>query len=284
MSKLPDFEQTLGKFPISIATSLALEGLFSIHDENPNTGVDLYKDFHVLAINVQCLVRNAINSYTSEQIQSLEPTHVFNIVKQELNTIPSVIKGQGANKLKVFYYLPLYKGLNKLFSKAKLRTPNTAKQQHMFALHHDTLNALVDNIGNTISVYQKQPNLPKQFSSQNLLYLTHQPVDFLYVPNGSYQLLESHTGRIKTKRELNTKIGVSTDDRNKIPFDRMTLQMYGDKGTMFLPQSATFRRKLIEVAVRYNWNPTTTQEKIKENCKMFGDSQLTQTVLGLYRN
>lgn len=66
MSNLLDIDaRTKGQFPISIATSLALEGLFGILEDNKDPNPP-WPDYTDLIINVRTLFRNLLGSIEDE--------------------------------------------------------------------------------------------------------------------------------------------------------------------------------------------------------------------------
>ena len=111
--------------------------------------------------------------------------------------------------------------------------------------------------------------------------ITHYPVDLLARYNFTeLHLLESHTGAIKNPSMWNTKLQNGRDIPN-IPFDRATLQVFGD-GVMYRPMNMKIRKAFIEMAEKHQWSAATTEALVKHSAKSAKDPFLGQFVNGLY--
>jgi hypothetical protein len=74
--------------------------------------------------------------------------------------------------------------------------------------------------------------------------------------------LESHTGAIKNPAEWNTKLTGGAKELSNIPFNRFTLQLFGDNGHMFLSGPLRLREIVLGIAKRDHWTSVTTSERV----------------------
>ena len=111
------------------------------------------------------------------------------------------------------------------------------------------------------------------------LIMTHLPVDLLARYRFSrLELLESHTGKIKGPAEWNTKLTNGKELAN-IPFNSFTLQLFGDNGNMFSPQSISIRRVLLEAAQKWGWTNVSGMERVRDTIgKIANDHHREQLV------
>lgn len=273
-------ERPLGQFPISIATSLALEGLFGIHEEHP---VDTNKPrpwvgYDFLHINVRTLIRNCYQSIPSSDAQVIPAKDFAKIVAEEISIINTVISDNITDdNFKVAYYFVSYENLQRAFPRATLKGVTTDKQKHYASIEDQVVTLLLNNdVVNSI-VYEKV-QLRTQLGAGRALMLSHYPIDILVAKHKRFSILESHTGFIKQKHELTNKIKSKWD----IPFDIMTIQLFGDSANMFQPSPLKVRQTMYKLAQKYHWNSTTTEEKIKFNVK-HNEPYLYEYITDLYK-
>ena len=224
-------DRTLGQYPLSIATSLALESANGIHPEIPvaRPPIDAYDE---LWINVRTLFRNLLGALDTQSAKSVSADQLCDSLKDELVTIVELIATQTGSRVKVVYYISDYAGIEvepgsiRLFP-LKLKRPE-----------HDGVTSL-----------------PKA------LIITHIAYDlFSYRIFSKLDLLESHTGKIKDRSLWYTKY-YSGKELSMIPFREDLVQVFGDNET-FRTFDPAVRRELIEIATKYKWSPVTTYAKI----------------------
>lgn len=273
-------DRPLGQFPISIATSLALEGLFGIHEEHPvaSNRPRPWVGYDFLHINVRTLIRNCYQSLPSGDAQLIPAKHFAKIVAEEISIINTVIADNITDEnFTVAYFFASYENLARAFPRAVLKGVSTDKQKHYASIEDQVIELLLkDSILNTI-IYEKV-QLRTQLGNGKALMLSHYPVDVLVAKHKRFSILESHTGYIKQKHELTNKIKSKWD----MPFDIMTIQLFGDTANMFKPAELKVRQVMYKLAQKYHWNSTTTEEKIKFNVK-HNEPFLYEYICDLYK-
>lgn len=274
-------ERALGQFPISIPTSLALEGLLGILEDNP---VDPKKapiaNYDGLSINVRTLIRNLYTSLPAQKARTLLPQDVSVIIEQEIQIIQEVLRDRGRPGFNLSFYALTYESFYKKYKHANTKGVNTNFQKIYDALEADVNQYLIKHS----EVFLENPHwvddLKPKVSRGHTLLLTHYPLDLLNCDNKRIALLESHTGKVKAEKDFNSKL--KTGNPN-IPFDIMTLQFFGDTGNMFKPFPHKIRQVFLSIAEKNKYNPTTTEERIKFTVKQAGEPHLYNLIQDLYK-
>lgn len=249
----------LGNLTVSIGTSLALESCFGTTENQP-TDVEPLKDFTHLWVNLRTIFRNIYGSMPSDALNGIEHRGFAVTMFEEVQVVRERVKEQTNGGVEVRFYYCTYKNLANEFPKANLKTINTVKQQMYNDLEEKALKEVktyFEAVGQQLDVFDvRLKNL-----GERVLILTHLPVDLVVIEGFSaVTLLESHTGKTKSKSQWNSKFSTSMDV-SRIPFDRMTIQLFGD-GKMFGPSNKEYREKIIRIAEKHQWNPTTTKSRI----------------------
>lgn len=275
--------RTLGQFPISISSSLAFEGLFGVHEDHPTPpGQQVpWVGYEFLHINVRTLIRNCFTTMPAQVAYGVSAYEMTEIIAEEITIIKGMLKDKITDKRFNFaFYLPSYENLPRVFPDANLRGVTTDKQKFYAALEDNVIKKLLDHfvIG---TVDHEAIQIRTTMGRGRALMLTHYPIDVLTAKYKNYEVLESHTGRIKKQYELTNKLKSAKDAG--LPFDVMTLQMFGDTADLFKPAALNVRRTTLKIADKFNWNETTTKDRIIANIKMMNEPFLEEYVRNLYK-
>lgn len=252
-----------GKFPISIATSLAIESALGVHDDSPPNIIPI-KKYDELWINVKTLYRNLLGAVPTADRDSINVNDAATEIINEINTITTLISEVNFGKIKTVFYISDYDAGSK-YKDAVLRMDNTPKQILYTKCMKAVLGTVLQAFNNPNSM---SPNPIMLFRLKlepkiacKALIVTHHAFDLISEKRfRELDLLESHTGKIKSKYEWYTKY---VDGRSipMIPFNEAFLQIFGDS-EMFRPASIKLKRDIIELATEYKWNQSTTRDKI----------------------
>lgn len=258
-------EREKGQFPISIGTSLALEGALGIHPDRPlpNRPIFQYKE---VWFNVYTLFRNMITSLKAEQQRGATVADLHPALIEDMMGCETVVDQESNGRVKAMFYLNDYSSLPKAYPKAKLKEPSTDNQLVYAALEKATLDRLlVDRPAITIARY---PLLIKELHPKALI-MTHYPMDlFARYQFERLDLLESHTGKIKGPAHWNSKLSGKSSETEFLPFNAFTLQVFGDN-VQFAHQLRGLKDAVIETAKATNWSSVTTMDKIKMTLDKF---------------
>jgi hypothetical protein len=276
LSTDPLSNRAVSAFPISVATSLALESIF----KGPNPCIDpervipqqvdinKYDEFYV---NLSTLFRNIVTALSKEDylrvgVKGLKDTLAF-----EMEMIESIFKNEGYNKVKVIFYACQYKSALSVLKHphAQFRSVTTEKQKEYKRLHDDTLSTFLksNNSSDRLKIFDSEI---KPLHSPKALILTHIPYDLLSYKNfQSLDLIESHTGVLKNKHQWYTKYH-DGKALNNIPFLCGFLQVFGDS-EFYKPFDIRVRKSILELANENRWSQITTLPKIIQNLDSMKD-------------
>lgn len=260
-------QRTMSAFPISIGTSLALESI----DKGPNDPYDKERiipntvdtqKYSELWVNLFTLFRNIYQSVSTASRDGIDPVEYKDTLLQEIDIIKDFITRHTAGKLKCVFYASDYADLKSKHPHARIRQDNTDKQK----LYTDTMLKVV---GGVFKHFTKEDKSIKHFKlklepdkATNVLLLTHYAYDLLSFKNfNTLDMLESHTGILKPKGLWYTKL-TNGSSLVTIPFNQMTLQVFGDSQT-FSPLNKEVRQQLIDISTRYEWNSLTSKDRVR---------------------
>lgn len=273
-------QREMGKFPLSIATSLALEGAAGIIEEAPVDPAPIvtYSPKEIW-FNLRTLFRNLYGSMERSVRDSITAGPAFDALMGELEVIVNVVDTISKHKARPVLYYATHHWLYREFPYAKLKRPKTALQEQYDFIENKVCNAIIKKMGKkTVRVFNV--NLTGDYPPSFMV--THMPVDLL--SSRYFQrlwLLESHTGAVKPKTQWSTKL-TGGKGYERIPFNRFTLQLFGDDSTNFYSQSIRDKRKIIEIAEKNRWHSNTTKDKILNDIKKEKDPDLYRLVWNLY--
>ena len=243
-------------FPLSVGTGLALESLFTPIQESidPERIVENLPDLSVYSLyifNLSTLMRNILSSFKFEQIASASNSKLYDILKEEIEFLQGFFE---SNSTPIAFYTNSYSFFKKTYPD-KLRKSTTDKQLRLNDITEYCLKRAEKEF--TVSTFSKDVHFGKEHRG---LIFTHVPADLLsYNRFTTLDLLESHTGKIKTRKSWNTKYyPLPNKDMSFLPFMEYLLVTFGDK-TMFSPASIKEREKLYDSMRKNNVNPLTTE-------------------------
>lgn len=273
--------RAMGQFPLSIATSLAIESAVGILPEAPTDAPEI-KRRQLLMVNVRTLIRNLYGSVNKEQKSKLEEYTVAEAISNEMRVIESIIAEHSDGRASCTFYLCSYVDILRNFRKGIPKTPSTAGQQMYQASEQAILKYLDTEFKGGTPMAHYKSDFPQ--SEASALILTHYPIDLLQrYKFSSLMLLESHTGALKPPMMWNTKLQDGRDKEMEIlPFDRMTLQIFGD-GITFTPMPIKIRRVMLEIAAKNNWTPGTTKALAIYSVEKHHDPALENLIKEMYK-
>ncbi|MDR3392241.1 MAG: hypothetical protein P4L77_10965 [Sulfuriferula sp.] len=262
-------ERATGQYPVSIATSLALEAGMGIHPEIESKTVR-FTEYNEFWVNLRTVYRNMMGAMEGDAPMLVLGQYVAEEMQREMDRIQDIVSG--AMKGRVVFYVSNYKDVEKKYPNARIRVDNTQKQKIFRKTQTDAISHLLfldkppEHLKQEARIQVFDLALKPKVQLKTLI-LTHVPYDLLSAKHfGSLDLLESHTGHIKSRAQWYTKY-YNGKELLKIPFREDLLQVFGDN-ELFHPYPIEQRRELLEVANKYNWSSLTTTEKIRYGIDM----------------
>lgn len=247
-----------GAFPISIGTSLAIEGAIGQHPDQPSHPNALLANNQVW-FNLFTLFRNLYHALKAQDQKAATVGELYPALVEDILGCQTAVAQESGGKCQAVFYLNDYSTLPKRFPQAKLRQPSTENQQIYQAIEQATLVRLLREP--PVEIERFQTAIHGAFGKA--LIVTHYAFDLLARYSfASLNLLESHTGKIKPPSQWNSKLTGKHEDTDHLPFLALTLQVYGD-GQQFMSLPGGLRAAILKVAKARQWTTVTTLEKVK---------------------
>lgn len=268
---MSELTRETGDYPLSIGTSLALEGLLGKHPNQPKYPPG-HGRINALWVNLRTLVRNLVDAIPSEQVSEFHAQDAVELAIEEVKTLMTVMDMEGRSKITVTCYQADLAEVKWKMPNAIYRVPKTEKQKTRAAMEEYVLQGLrlrmVDEAVPCMDIAHR-PTTQRAV----VALLTHYPHELFwrFEFDGMF-LLESHTGKLKSYSQWQTKLKHLPDD-TRLPFSRFTLQVFGD-GNFILAQAKKTRDELLQLAQTRHWSGVTTDEKIYHDISKWGGEKL----------
>lgn len=276
-------EREKGQYPLSIATSLAIEGGFGNHPDHP-TGVNIFEGKEGIFINLRTLIRNILGSVDSEKKYQATGEDIYEVLLAEIVLLRGILQPLFQGETSILFYAMNYNSLDKIYKKMIFKDVTTDKQKYLALVENTAIETLKQDVKDEPEQYSDIQFLDTQFhdDGRKHILLSASPVDLLSIPSGDFAgLLESHTGHFKTREEYYTKFKDSKESE-RIPFDKAMIQIFGDSSNLFLCQTKQIRDKLRQIAEKYQWTPVTTKERVLLCVKLSNEPVLYDLVKRCY--
>jgi hypothetical protein len=272
-------------FPISIATAIAIQSICGFDPEGlPLPSGPVIRKYPILLLNIRTLIRNFIGSQPSDLRQQLNYRDVVYGVVSDIKIMTEVLT-KYTNGLRVIPYVCLYKNLNLNYPIGVIKHPNTTIQRLSTLMVDNTIHSLISNpLDIELRVFNNDFDNPVSFINQPLqteaLILTHLPLDLL--GNRFFRsltLLESHTGKLKTSVEWNTKLKNFKPEFKRIPFNKLTVQLFGETGDVFQPiLTPKLKQDLSIISEEFKWDTTTSIERMVNCIKIKNNVEILKLI------
>lgn len=249
-------ERPQSGFPVSIGTGLALETVFeptqdvfdaarAVPDRPEATR---YTDY---LFNVATVLRNLLTSIPYKDLRRCHPVDVISTMMEEVDYLKTLFSMEDK---RLHFYINSYAFVQQNY-KDRLRTATTEQQIYS----HQLAEQCIKHFKKTepVLLFSKDVHLE---SSSSALVLTHVPWDLLsHHRFRRLDLLESHTGVIKTRKDWNTKyFKFAAKDMGFLPFMEYLLTTFGDN-VMFKPKSVKDREALYESLLKKRVHPLMSE-------------------------
>lgn len=271
-------EREKGQYPISIATSLALEGAAGVHPDNIVSPPPFNDPPKQLWVNARTLFRNVMGAMSSENRKTALPRDIHMGLMEELTVIEQAVTHLSQGQTTTVFYACDYTALPRRYPKAQLKQANTPNQRDYLGMEQQSLRLLMGDHGS-----QELRHFDVDLTGKNgaAWIITHLPVDLLSRSHfDSLKLLESHTGTLKGPALWYTKF-TGGKDLPQIPFSAFGLQVFGDGGHQFNPMPMAVRQEVLRLADEYNWTALTTRERLLHCVRSVKDPMTRAWLLAL---
>lgn len=258
-STSPSLEnRSMSGFPISIGTSLALETIFDpvqpVYDESRTVPNKIEpSSYNLYLFNIATLLRNLLGSLNeTNDIFRLKNKDILDALLEEIDWLSNFFQHSG---LGASFYIHNYNYPKNTY-KDKLRKITTERQLRTEDIFKYCLDKLAKE--DDVKVFSKYIHYDKQDTA---LIMTHVPWDLLSHSNFlKLDLLESHTGVVKTRKDWYTKYYKLPGERDMsfLPFIEYLLTVFGDN-VMFKPEKLEKRLEIYNSLSKKNVHSLMTE-------------------------
>lgn len=265
-------DRTTSSIPISIGTSLSLESIFKgplpYYDSSRviPVHIDISK-YDEIWINLSTLIRNISSSVPKEVFVNASPKEIKEALVFEIDVINDLFNIEGKGLCRPMFYTCTYTSLMNKYKdgRVKFRQDKTDGQK-IYKHKHDESLKLLNKETDEVRNFNSHVNSELKTSS---LIMTHIPYDLVSYKNFSkLDLLESHTGKLKTRHQWYTKYAsIGDEDLSMLPFYEILLLILGDH-VLIHPNDIRLRRVIVDVAKKGSWTTTTTLPKMMLDFEM----------------
>lgn len=256
-------------FPVAIGTGLMLESLFTtiidrvdVNRVIPNfIKVNDY-DYHMY--NIYTIIRNILTAIPyKNKVEILTNAKFRTYVADEVEAIFNLYENSDCTPA---LYIPDYSGATKYYNMGKSKLSGYLEE-------HEIMVKVVKGIKfmNSVNIIPKSEmksgyRLPK--TTDKILLTTSYALD-LHNNLPNMFLLESHTGKLKSKLEFSSKYKKSASyDVSTLPFNEFIHYAIGDN-TLVAGLKTKYKKQLFNIALDKKWTPRTTDDKIRSNINTY---------------
>lgn len=252
--------RSLGALGMSIGTSLAIE--------QPAAAAQI-RGSDVILFNLLTLIRNAHDAYENKEEKSkLTPEQVMEDVLTDLKLLSRWLEEVRKTKpLELIVYYPSYLTMKFKFPLAELKVPDTDLQKSYAKLSDKVASSIYGKYTKLIA--RTDVGMPA-FKGKGIV-LTHHVVDLaVYEHPARLTLIESYTGKLKPYTQWYTKL-TGGKDLFSMPFNKLTIQIFGDKSTNFMSSSKAIKELVKKLATDSSWTPATTVSRCRLSINLLPD-------------
>lgn len=242
--------RALGALGMSVGTSAAFEG----------SGANSIRSADTVMFNLRTLVRNARMAYEKDDPELNDVDQLTKDVEGDIVALGKWLETARAGKpISMVVYYPSYLLMKIKFKHALLWEPTTDKQKAQAKI----LDAVAAKV---VKKYEKlivktTMGVP-DFKGTGIV-LTHHVVDLTDVSGvARLHLLESYTGLLKPFTQWYTKL-TGGEELYMMPFNRLTIQIFGDKSTNFRSHPQAIKEVVRKLAKDSHWTSATTVSRVR---------------------
>lgn len=251
-------QRVMGDFPVSFSTAEAAKALAPLELEQKADWL----------VNLRTLFRNMVDSVPTEDQGALNHHDCAYVLMQDVTALIEYVE-RNLPKINIRIYYPTYASMLRVYPHAAHKVIKSDLQKRYAKLERDTMERILGRMQEMKCFVKTDCKLP---AITNAAYITtHYPADLL-TKNGFGELLlvESRTGAIKSRKDWSSKLtGSDRPEVANMPFNKMTLQTFGDQSTQFASSPHKMKNMLLELASKSKWNTLTPDERV-----LFGLSTL----------
>ena len=236
---------------IAIGTHLALETVvpdLEMYDKEMDKKKDhsLANTGRALGINIITVLRNLVedmaNTNNLKPKQILNSYNMSNVLRDEILRINDAL----FSKIRFYFYYINRHSEYMRYNKDKAK---------IIPKKYETLYRFMQRCGSMINAINKDNIMYRDTILPGSLILTSLSFDLL---EDKVELLESHTGNIKSKARFNSKLHKLGTMEIGLPLNKYTIYTYGDRNFIMPYPDIKIKKKMLEVCQHYGVNYLTS--------------------------
>lgn len=260
-----------GKYFISMGTAMIFE----------SSEFDIRKWPNLMYLNLRTLYRNYVASIPTDYQKHVKVKDMLEDFFKEVSTVETIIKEVSQNRVKILFYYPRYEHLDKVLPEVTVLDYNPG----IFDQLELDIWAFAKRNQMLIPFFYQEVKGELPPANEPVLLLSSFITDLLSASRfPALYLIESFTGKIKKRQEWHTKLkigNVKNIDQIGIPFNKFTIQVFGDKSGAYKGQDRVIRKVVREMAINDHWSPITTRDKIRTSINKLKDHDIKKILLDL---
>jgi len=242
--------RSIGALGMSYGTSTAFEG----------SGANSVRSADTMLFNLRTLIRNAQEAYVKEDSEYTDVDQIAKDVESDMVILGKWLEQARAGKpISMVIYYPSYLIKKMKYKHATLWEPTTAAQKEKARISEAVAKVLLKKYEKLlVKTVMGMPD----FKGTGIV-LTHHVIDLAESSAvARLFLLESHTGVIKPFTQWYTKL-TGGDELFYMPFNKLTIQIFGDRSTDFRSSSIGIKNLVKKLAQDNKWTSATTMSRVR---------------------
>ena len=242
--------RAIGGLGMSVGTSRAFE----------TGGAHVARTADTILFNLRTLIRNARAAYEHTDKETNDAEQLVKDVTSDMGLLAKWIEeNRNGRPVQLVVYCPSYTGLKRKFPHATLWEPTSDKQKAEAKVTEAVVKALLQKFPKLITA--TGDGMP-EFKGKGIV-MTHHVVDLVDIAGlGRLYLLESYTGDLKPFTLWYTKL-TGGDNLHYMPFNKLTIQVFGDRATNFKTSSHGIKELVKRLAQEGKWTSATTLSRVR---------------------
>tara|TARA_Y100001956_G_scaffold82973_1_gene107767 strand:- start:161439 stop:162311 length:873 start_codon:yes stop_codon:yes gene_type:complete len=258
----------VGDIPISYGSSRPISAMMG--GEVDTTNISKHSKPDEVKISIKTLFRNMWSCTNADVREKIPPEMFADALIDEIIYIKQNLRLSPFKSVKLDFFLPDYSYLRSEFSYAVLKPIKTERDKAYHEKEEKACKAIMDNLEKVneelddldkIEITKTKGEIKSSYST--IWLMTHNPVDILAMPLvRTVRTIDSHTAVVRGPRQWTDKL-TNSKKLERIPFNKLTLQVFGDKARHFSPMSPGHKKFLLKMAEEKKWNRGTSLNVMK---------------------
>lgn len=236
--------------------TVSLEGISIPNEASAQALIATEVKFQCLAINFNTLVRNTVGSIKAPSVKDIGV--IVAQLRKDVDYFQALARGTLQCELILFMLDgKYYRKMDGMANVEYRVVRDGTKMQQIEEIQLRSIKSFMllhkDVVIKGEHPFYKKPQLKGAL-------ISHVVMDLIPC-HENVTLVESHTGAFKSVPQWSSKLNIRAEDRGIIPFNSITLNLFGDK-YFVKPADKRLSIQVYDVAEKSHWNASTTRERV----------------------